>query len=206
MPHGKSHEARGLTAGPVTVKVRATSALHMHSNNADITMATVQFGWRFSLRVTSLPEHFQSQFVIENGVYSMYFADILKAVKAVMCQLIVPPPLFFHQKSRFLHINLNSQSDSLCLWCMERRVSSYRDQPSAASLMGYGPQLHLFRYNSLLISARHCHVNGWSEDGTRRWWFERQQDHAWFHGYYPTRHFKNKTSPPFPLSRGGAGS
>lgn len=58
--------------------------------------------------------------------------------------------------------------------CMKRRVCSYGGRPLAGLLMGYGPRLHLFRWISLLGSARQHHVRGCGGEVMGRQWSERQ--------------------------------
>lgn len=89
-------------------------------------------------------------------VYIMYSTDLLKVMKAVIYMLI-NPSLFLPEKQVLAHIFEYIYS-SLCLWCMKSRIYSYRDRPLASSLMGYGPQLHLFQWISLSGSARQHHV------------------------------------------------
>lgn len=73
----------------------------------------------------------------------MYLTFLLKVMKAVIYMLI-PPSLFLPEKQVLAH-EFDSIYSTLCLWCMKRRVYSYRDRPLAGLLMGYGPQLHLFQ-------------------------------------------------------------
>lgn len=82
---------------------------------------------------------------------------------------------------------------SLCLWCMKRRVYSYRDWPLAGLLMGYGPQLHLFRWISLLGSAREHHVRACNREVMGRQWFERQQRSSLISRMLFQQPFKNQT-------------
>lgn len=92
-----------------------------------------------------------------NRVYIMYFTDLLKVMKAV---IYMPYPTLFLPEMQVLAHKFDSIYSSLSLWCMKRRVYSYRDRPLADSLMGYGPKLHLFQWISLLGSARQHHVRG----------------------------------------------
>lgn len=149
--------SQGRTAEPVKAKVRAMRALHMHPQythqQAYSAFSATDFHckWLFS-------ECFQAKYIPHRKrlLQHVFFADLLKIMKAVIYMLIVPS-LFSPEKQVFAH-KFGSIYSILCLWCMKRRFYSYRDRPLAGSLMGYGPQLHLFQWISLLGSARQRHV------------------------------------------------
>lgn len=144
---------QGLTAEPVKAKVRAMCALHMHPQythqQAYSTFSATDFHckWLFS-------ECFQAKYIPHrNRVLYHVFYRFSKSSER--CDLYAHHflPIFAWEAHKF-----ESIYSSLCLWCMKRRVYSYRDRPLAGSLMGYGPQLHLFQWISLLGSARQRHV------------------------------------------------
>lgn len=93
---------------------------------------------------------------------------------------------------------------SLCLWCMKRRVYSYRDRPLAGSLMGYGPQLHLFRCISLSWIGSTVSRETLQRGGNGRGdGLKDSDDHRWFHGCYSSTYLKIK--PHQSSSREGGG-
>lgn len=84
---------------------------------------------------------------------------------------------------------------SLCLRSMKRRVCSCRDRPLAASLIGYGPRLHLFQWISPRGSARQRHVTAcdWEVIGGGSGLGD-SNDHPTFHGYYFSSNTTNGVS------------
>lgn len=151
--------SQGLTAEPVKAKVRAMSALHMHPQYTHqlpySTFSATDFHckWLFSecVQAKNIPH-------TKQGLYHVFYRFI-KSNESCDLYAHHSYPIFC-RRSRFLAHKFESIYSSLCLWCMKRRVYSYRDWPLADSLMGYGPQLHLFQWISLLESARQHHVRG----------------------------------------------
>lgn len=132
--------------------VRPSHAPQLHINKPTVHFQPLTFianDW--SLNVSRL-----TTFLMEKRPYIMYFTDLSKVMKAVIYMLFIPS-LFLPEK-QVLTYKFESIYSSMCLWCMKRRVYSYRDRPLAGSLMGYGPQLHLFQWISLPGSARQHHV------------------------------------------------
>lgn len=145
--------SQGLAAEPVKAKVRAMCALHTHPQythqQAHSTFSATDFHckWLFS-------ECFQAKYIsYRKGVLYHVFYRFIKS-----SDLYTHHFLPFLPKKQILAHKFASIYSSLCLWCMKRGVYSYRDRPLAGSLMGYGPQLHLFQWISLLGSARQHHV------------------------------------------------
>lgn len=89
---------------------------------------------------------------------------------------------------------------------MKKRVYSFRDWPLASSLMGYAPQLHLFQWISLVLSAGKSHVTACNREvmgkqGFKRW--RRSSLISWILLQLP---FRNQTSPLESSSSGGGTS
>ena len=156
--------SQGRTVEPVKAKVRAMSALHMHSPIHTLTspqyISATDFHckWLFSecFRAKHIPHR-------KMGLHHVFYRFI-KSNEICDLHAHHPLPIFLPEKQVLPH-KFKSIYSSLCLWCMKRRVYSYRDRPLAGPLMGYGPQLHLFHWIFLHGSAWQRHVRGCTGEG-----------------------------------------
>lgn len=193
------HVGRVMKPGANSRASQSQSQSHVRPShalcNTHINKPTVHFQpLTFIANDCSLNVSRLSTFLTEKGFYIMYFTDLLKVMKSVIYMLIIPS-LLLPEKQVLAH-KFKSIYSSVCLWCMKRRVYSYRDRPLAGSLMGYGPQLHLFQWISLLGSARQHHVRACNWEVMGRKWFERQQRSSLISWILFQQPFKNQTSPP----------
>lgn len=142
------HVGRVMKPGANSRASQSQSQSHVRPShappNTHINKPTVHFQpLTFIANDCSLNVSRLSTFLTGKEFYPVYFTDLLNVMKAVIYMLIVPS-LFLPEKQVLAH-KFDSIYSSLCLWCMKRRVYSYRDRPLAGSLMGYGPQPHLFQ-------------------------------------------------------------
>lgn len=191
LPCGKSHKARGYYLSQSKPKseqcVPFTCSLNTHINKPTVRFQPLTLiANDCSLNVFRL-----SAFFTEKRMYTMYFTFLLKVMKAVIYVYAHPFLLFFFflPEKQVLAHEFDSIYSSLCLWCMKRKVYSYRDWPLAGLLMGYGPQLHLFQWISLLGSAREYHVRACNREVSG---LRDSSDHPWFHAYYSSSQLKIK--------------
>lgn len=147
LPCGKSHEARGYQPShskpKSELRLPFTCAHNTHPW-AHSTFSATDFHckWVFC-------QCFQAKnTALLKGSLHHVFHRLIKSDES--CDLYsLHSPLCFHLKSRFQPINSRLYTVASAYGAWREGFYSYRGQHLAASLMGYGPQLHLFQWISL---------------------------------------------------------